>query len=290
MTDTQISPRDIPVFILAGGLGSRLSEETSLRPKPLVEIGGIPILVHIMRHYYAHGFNDFVICGGYKSEEIKRYFLEYSMLHNNIEIDHRTDVNAGHAILGLNETQENWRVRVLDTGKDTMTGGRIARAIDLVGLSSDLFAVTYGDGVCDVDLNRVLEFHTSHEQIGTLLGVKNTARFGELELNESQVLSFMEKPEERQGYVNGGFFFFNSEFRQYLSSHSSCILERDPLRRLANDNQLQVFQHGGFWYAMDTLRDQIHLQKLWDDGNPPWVHSRTIQTSAIRDNNELALQ
>lgn len=267
-------PKNIPVFILAGGLGTRLSEETHVKPKPMIEIGEIPILLHIMRWYYAAGFNDFVICAGYKSWEIKKFFLNYKYRCNHLEIDHRKELQRDAEILESPLTQEKWRVRVIDTGLDCMTGGRVARALDYVmstGQDFSNFALTYGDGVSDVPLLKELGFHSQHGKIGTVLGVKPSARFGELDLDaQNCVTSFQEKPQAKQGYINGGFFFFKKEFRKYLSDEADCILERKPLAGLADDRQLVMYGYDGFWRPMDSLRDKTDLQTLWESGKAPW--------------------
>lgn len=267
-------PKNIPVFILAGGLGTRISEETQFKPKPMIEIGETPILVHIMRWYYAHGFNDFVICAGYRSWEIKQYFLDYEFRSNHIQIDHRLDPKTPPKTIGQSRTQEKWRIRVIDTGVDCMTGGRIARAFDEVEKTDkfDHFAITYGDGVSDVNLQDELSFHLQHGKIGTVLGVTPMARFGELELTgQNQVQGFLEKPETKQGSINGGFFFMKREFRKYLSTDSATILERAPLSNLAKDGQLMMYKNAGFWHPMDTLRDKNYLQELFIKGDAPWV-------------------
>jgi len=267
------SKENIPVFILAGGMGTRLSEETSLRPKPMVEIGGVPILLHIMRWYYSFGFNNFVICVGYRSWDIKEYFLTYEYRRNHLRIDHREETSAPPVVVGKNLEQERWQVNIIDTGVETMTGARLARAIDEVSQAQSFnhFALTYGDGVANVDLDEELEFHLEHERIGTVLGVPPLARFGELDITSTnQVEGFLEKPEARQGQINGGFFFFQRGFRQYLDTNADCILERSPLSRLATDGQLMVFKHTGFWHAMDTLRDKNYLEEIWDGGQAPW--------------------
>jgi glucose-1-phosphate cytidylyltransferase len=280
-----INNLNVPVFILAGGAGTRLSEETSLKPKPMVTIGEYPILLHIMRWYYAHGFNDFVICAGYRAWDIKEFFLSYEFRQNDFAIDHRISTNAGPAVFNRNTRQENWRVLVIDTGRDTMTGGRVARALDEVGdsIAFTEFALTYGDGVSNVNLTQELEFHRQHKRIGTVLGVPPPARFGELGVDESDLVQgFVEKPEDRQGLVNGGFFFFSGEFRRYLSTDESCILEQKPLADLAHDGGLMVHRHSGFWQPMDTLRDRNFLQSIWESGKAPWLPSmaRTGETVA----------
>ena len=266
------SAHKIPVLILAGGMGTRLSEETQLRPKPMIEIGGIPILLHIMRFYYSYGFNDFVICAGYRAWDIKDYFLNYQFNHHHLEIDHRDHSLSPASPWGGTETQERWRVRVVDTGLNTQTGGRIARALEETQIlnSSETFALTYGDGLSDVNLEGEFKFHLKHQGIGTVLGVRPRARFGEIKLDGTRADAFVEKPQGTQGWINGGFFFFNKKFREYLSTDETCILEREPLSRLASDGQLHVFQHEGFWQPMDFLRDKNELQALWDSGEAPW--------------------
>ncbi len=287
--------QSVPVFILAGGLGTRISEETHLRPKPMIEIGDIPILVHLMRWYYAHGFDDFVVLGGYRCWELKSYFLNYEFRQNHMAIDHRAAADSKPTIIPAakprggsplssgewkqpSELQERWRVRVIDTGVDCMTGGRVARAFDLLeaqGEKFEDFALTYGDGLSDVDLSLELEYHRKHGKLGTILGVHPMARFGELDIRDDDTVeSFLEKPQSRQGLINGGFFFFKREFRKYLSDKGDCILEKAPLSNLATDRGLRVFKHQGFWQPMDTLRDKVQLQGMWDSGNAPWVAKR----------------
>jgi glucose-1-phosphate cytidylyltransferase len=276
-----IKKKDIPVFILAGGLGTRISEETHLKPKPMIEIGDIPILLHIMRWYYSFGFNDFVICAGYRSWDIKNFFLNYEYRLNHLRIDHRTNVNQPPGVIGKNLEQEQWRVRVIDTGLETMTGARVAKAFDEINQEEPIshFALTYGDGVSDINLDKEVEFHFEHACIGTVLGVPPVARFGELDITtESKVIGFLEKPENRQGLINGGFFLFKKDFRKYLSREDSCVLERTPLSNLAHDKQLMMYKHNGFWLPMDTLRDKVMLQQMWDSGKAPWaVNKRTTR-------------
>lgn len=264
---------NVPVFILAGGLGTRISEESDIKPKPMIEVGQIPVLVHLMRWYYSFGFDDFVICAGYRAWEIKNYFLNYEYRQNHLVIDHRKSQNQPPVSFGTNLHQEKWRVRVIDTGVDCMTGGRVARAFDAVIGDSDFthFALTYGDGLSDVDLHQEFEFHQKHGKTGTLLAVRPSARFGELDgTPEGRVESFLEKPESKQGLINGGFFFFNKSFRKYLSTDPGCILEKAPLASLVKDQGLMMHRHLGFWHPMDTLRDKTFLQGLWDSGKAPW--------------------
>ncbi|MBI4402820.1 MAG: NTP transferase domain-containing protein [Deltaproteobacteria bacterium] len=265
----------MPIFILAGGLGTRISEESELKPKPMIEIGGIPILVHIMRHYYAFGFDDFIICAGYRSLQIKKFFGDYALHLNDVEVDQRKGSRSrGLRVIGRTPEQEQWRVRVLETGLHSMTGARLAQAIDKIQSIEPFehFGMTYGDGLCNVNLRDELNFHLSHGQVGTVLGVKNHARFGEIDVtDECRVSGFLEKPQSRQGYISGGFFFFTKAFRNYLSQENETVLEREPLVRLASDGQLCIYKHSDFWYSMDTLRDKLHLQELWDSGSAPWL-------------------
>jgi glucose-1-phosphate cytidylyltransferase len=267
---------NIPVLILAGGLGTRLSEETGSRPKPMVDIGGIPILLHLMRWYYSFGFNDFVICAGYKGWEIKNYFLTYAQRFNHFEVDFREGLASSPSIYQHRGGQERWRVRVLDTGEETMTGGRVAKALDLLSQEQfEHFALTYGDGLSDIDLQTEFNFHLEHKKVGTVLGVHPLARFGELETDgKGIVTSFLEKPQGRQGQINGGFFFFRRQFREYVQPSDDCILEREPLVKLASDRQLALYPHNGFWQPMDTLRDKTYLETLWSEGKAPWSQLR----------------
>jgi glucose-1-phosphate cytidylyltransferase len=265
--------KNIPVLILAGGLGTRISEETHLRPKPMIEIGEFPILLHIMRWYYSFGFNDFVICAGYRAWEIKKFFLNYEFRQNHLQIDHRESLDNKPRSMGRNSLQEKWSIRIVDTGLESMTGTRVARALDQIqGDKFEDFALTYGDGLCDVDLVKEAAFHFSHGKVGTVLGVHPMARFGELDIAPNgEVQEFLEKPQSRQGYINGGFFFFKRAFRDYLSTDVDCILERKPLFNLAENRQLMIHKHEGFWQPMDTLRDKTQLQEMWDSGKAPWL-------------------
>ena len=268
---------EVPVFILAGGLGTRLSEETTLKPKPMVEIGGLPILIHIMRWYYSFGFNDFVICAGYKSWDIKDYFLNYSFRRNHLSIDHRQNTFAPALAEDAGDANEKWRVRVLETGHEAMTGDRLARAFDIVSAEQNIenFAVTYGDGLCDVDLKREFDFHLNHGRVGTLLGVHQASRFGEMDVAaDGRVTQFSEKPEAAKGVINGGFFLFRRDFRRYLQTSGACTMERAPLQNLTRDDQLSVFEHQGFWACMDTLRDKTQLESVWEKGRAPWLPAK----------------
>lgn len=268
--------KNIPVLILAGGLGTRISEETLIKPKPMVDIGPYPIILHIMKYYYRHGFNDFVICAGYLSKMIKEYFINYELHYDHVQIDARTDDNIKPIIFSNNDSsKEKWRVSVLDTGIHSFTGSRIAKALDMLEVrenrSFDTFAVTYGDGLTDCDLNKELEFHYKNKCIGTVLGVNPTSRFGEIDFDKDcKVTGFKEKPKNKNLVVSGGFFFFQKEFRKYLDVSDDCVLEKEPLENLAEERELCVYRHEGFWSCMDTLRDKNYLQQLWDSETCPW--------------------
>lgn len=257
------------VLILCGGLGTRLREETEFRPKPMVEVGGHPILWHIMRGYARHGFNDFVLLLGYKGEHIKRYFLDYRVLTSDLTVKLGKPEVQFHA----REKDLDWTVTMVDTGAKAMTGARIARAAQ--HLSGDRFMVTYGDGVSDLDIGALTRFHASHGKLATVTGVRPPARFGDLTTEGDKVLRFAEKPHSAGGYINGGFFVFERKFLDYLSTDESCTLEQRPLEKLAQDDELRMFAHDGFWHPMDTLRDTTHLTELWNTGKAPW---KTWQT------------
>ncbi len=250
------------VVILAGGRGTRLAEETSLRPKPMVEIGGQPILWHIMNMYASHGFCDFVVACGYKSEMIKQYFHSF-YIHAN---DYIVDLKNGSLEL-LNPPRLDWRIAVIDTGLDTMTGGRVLRLKQW--LCGERFMVTYGDGVGDVDLRRLLAFHKSHGRLATVTAVRPPARFGGLQIEEDRVACFSEKPQTGEGWINGGFFVFEPQVLDYMEGDET-ILEREPLERLAAEGQLMAFRHDGFWQPMDTARERDLLEKMWASGEAPW--------------------
>ncbi|MNR82122.1 Glucose-1-phosphate cytidylyltransferase [compost metagenome] len=251
------------VIILAGGLGTRLSEETELKPKPMVAIGGKPILWHIMKLYSSFGFNEFIICLGYKGYVIKEYFANYFLHMSNVTFDlanNRMEVHQNHA--------EPWKVTLVDTGLETMTGGRVKRIQEYVG--NEPFMLTYGDGVADVDLRALVEFHTKSGLLCTVTAVQPPGRFGSLGLDEGGfVSSFQEKPAGDGAWINGGFFVMQPEVFDYIDDDST-ILERDPLENLARDSQLSAFRHFGYWQPMDTLRDKNHLEDLWTKGKAPW--------------------
>lgn len=252
-------------LILCGGMGTRLREETEYRPKPMVEIGGRPILWHIMKMYAAHGFTDFIVCLGYKGERIKEYFLNYEAMNNDFTVELGTpetrQFHAAHAEAG-------WRVTLADTGLATMTGARVRRAARY--LTGDRFMLTYGDGLSDVDITALADYHARSGTIGAVTGVRPSSRFGELLTEGGRVVQFSEKPQTHEGLVNGGFFVFRREFLDYLDDDPGCVLEKEPLERLARDGQLAVFQHGGFWQCMDTYRDYQLLSHMWDSGEAPW--------------------
>ncbi len=249
-------------ILLAGGLGTRLSEETAVKPKPMVEIGGTPIVVHIMSLYAAYGYNDFVIACGYRGDYIKEYFSNYQIKHSD------WCINLGSGMrTPLRTTAPNWNVSVIDTGLHTMTGGRVLRLQSLVG--NQPFMVTYGDGVADIDVDALVAFHRSHGRLATLTAVRPPARFGCLELDGHSVCSFSEKPQVSEGWINGGFFVFEPEVFNYIAEDGT-VLEKEPLEKLATDGQLAAYRHYQFWQPMDTLRDRQALEKLWASGNPPW--------------------
>jgi glucose-1-phosphate cytidylyltransferase len=258
---------EVPVFVLCGGLGTRLREETELRPKPMVPIGDRPILWHIMRTYGHFGFRRFVLCAGYKAEVIKTYFLHYAALDSDFTVRLATREETFHSPDNLFD----WEITVADTGGLTMTGARVAIAARRYLGDAEHFAVTYGDGLTDADLARELSFHLDEGRIGTVLGVNPPTRFGELLTEGHAVVQFEEKPELSETWINGGFFFFRRDFLRYLSEKESCVLERSPLARLAQDRELSIYRHEGFWACMDTQRDRDHLQALWESGKAPWA-------------------
>lgn len=258
---------EVPVFILCGGLGTRLKEETEYRPKPMVPIGPRPILWHIMRSYSRYGFRRFVLCLGFKAEVIKSYFLNYYSLNSDFTVDLGTNEVNVH----LNHHQEDWEVTLAFTGEETMTGGRIARAADRYLGDADHFAVTYGDGLTDAHLGEAYDYFLKQKTIGTLLGVNPPSRFGEIRMEEDRVKEFAEKPEFCDSWINGGYFFFRRQFLDYLSPDESCVLEQKPLVALAKDGELSIRRHTGFWACMDTLRDQKHLNEMWNRGEAPWA-------------------
>lgn len=249
--------------ILAGGLGTRLSEETVTKPKPMVEIGGKPILWHIMKMYSSHGIHDFIICCGYKGYIIKEYFANYFLHQSDVTFsmkDNHMDVHEKRA--------EPWTVTLVDTGDDSMTGGRLERVADYIR-DEEAFCFTYGDGIGDIDIQATLAFHRNHGKQATLTATFPPGRFGALEIKNGQVKSFQEKPRGDGAMINGGFFVLSPKVLERISG-DSCIWEQEPLMGLAKDQQLMAYQHHGFWQPMDTLRDKHHLEELWQAGNAPW--------------------
>lgn len=252
--------------ILAGGLGTRLSEETHLKPKPMVEVGGRPILWHILKTYSAHGINDFIICAGYKSYVIKEYFANYFL--------HMSDVTfnmADNSMEVHKRKAEPWKVTIVDTGDDTMTGGRLARVSQF--LDNEAFCFTYGDGVANIDITASIAFHRSHGKRATLTAVQPPGRYGSLGFNDTDdrfIQQFQEKPEGDGAWINGGYFILDPSVLNYIQEGDATIWERKPLEALAKDNQLAAYRHRGFWRPMDTLRDKVTLEELWDKGQAPW--------------------
>jgi glucose-1-phosphate cytidylyltransferase len=259
-----------PVFILCGGLGTRIKEETEFKPKPMVPIGNHPILWHVMRSYSRFGFKKFILCTGFKSEVIKAYFLNYASMNSDFTVNLKSNHLTMHSI----DHEDDWEVTLAYTGENTMTGGRIAIAAEKYLLNATHAAVTYGDGLTDANLRSEFEFHLAHGKIGTVLGVNPPSRFGEILLDGDQVMEFDEKPEFKEKWINGGFFFFKREFfESYVTKSEDCVLEKSPLVQLANDRQLQLYKHRGFWACMDTQRDRDQLNKQWQNGTAPWASS-----------------
>jgi glucose-1-phosphate cytidylyltransferase len=261
---TGLIMKKIATVILCGGLGTRLSEETELRPKPMVAIGGRPILWHIMQHYSKYKFTNFTLALGYKGEYIKDYFINYHARQSNLSVNLKTGV-----IDYTNLNSEDWQVSLIETGGDTLTGGRLLRLKDHLK-EEGTFMLTYGDGLSNVNIDELLSFHKKHGKICTVTAVKPSARFGGMEICEEAVTAFKEKPQSGEGSINGGFFVFNREIFDYLDDDQT-ILERSPMEKLVSDGQLMAFQHMGFWQCMDTIRDRDILQKLWDEGSAPWI-------------------
>lgn len=252
------------VVLLAGGYGTRLSEETDLKPKPMVEIGGKPILWHIMKIYSHYGFNDFVILLGYKGYYIKEYFANYFLHQSDVTIDMQTNKMEIH-----NNKSEPWKVTLVDTGLDTMTGGRIKRAQKYIG--DETFLLTYGDGVSDIDIAASVEFHKAQGKTVTMTAIQPEARFGNLDIDsDMNIKKFREKPKTEAGWINGGFFVCEAKVFDYISEDENCVFEQTPLQNLAADEEMVAFKHQGFWQPMDTLRDNQKLNKLWKENKAPW--------------------
>jgi len=248
--------------ILAGGLGTRISEETSMRPKPMVEIGGMPILWHVMKIYSAHGIRDFLVCAGYRGYMIKEYFANYFLHMSDVTFDMRDN-----SMEVLQKHAEPWKVTVVDTGANTMTGGRLKRVAQYLG--NEPFCFTYGDGVGDIDIQASIAHHRENKRLATVTAVQPPGRFGMLDISKSAVSGFIEKPEGDGGWINGGFFVLEPAVIDYIPDDSTTW-EREPLQRLASENQLSAFVHTGFWQPMDTLRDKLLLEELWAKGTAPW--------------------
>ena len=271
-------PDSIKVALLAGGLGSRISEETETKPKPMVEIGGMPIIWHIMQHYAAFDHKDFIIALGYKGDVIKRYMLDQCKLGTDMSVslgNGRVQVHEGEAL--------DWNVRLVETGMQTQTGGRIKRLAPYLGDAR--FMLTWGDGVSDIDLDELLDFHLSHGKLATLTAVRPPARFGHLEISDNkQITEFSEKPQAQEGWINGAFFVLEPEIFDYIDGDATHF-EREPLVRLARAGQLMAYQHTSFWQCMDTIRERNLLEALWSSGNPPWkIPPRKVLTSASTSN------
>lgn len=253
------------VVILAGGFGTRISEESHLKPKPMIEVGGMPIMWHIMKLYSHYGYNDFVICAGYKQYVIKEYFSNYFLHKSDITYDFTT---GKHDMIIHNNTAEPWRVTVVDTGLNTMTGGRVKRVKKYLG--DEAFMVTYGDGVSNVDISALISFHMEHGKLMTLTGVRPEGRFGVMDFEgDNQIKAFREKSKEDSGWINGGFIVCQPEVLDYISG-DEIMLEREPMEQLAQLGELACYKHQGFWQCMDTLRDKEKLEKMWADNTAPW--------------------
>jgi len=250
------------VVILAGGRGTRISEESSVRPKPMAEVGGKPLLWHIMKIYATHGFNDFLVACGYKGEMIKEYFHNF-LWHNN---DYIIDLKDGSREI-IQSGPLDWKVGVIDTGLDTMTGGRIRRLQKWIG--AETFLLTYGDGVGNINIEKLVEFHRSHGKLATVTAVHPPARFGDLTLQDDLVRAFAEKPQTGEGWINGGFFVLEPAVLNYIDGDDTSF-EREPLERLTAEQQLMAFRHSGFWQPVDTVREKDLLESLWQSGNAPW--------------------
>jgi len=254
----------VKVLLLAGGLGTRLSEETNLKPKPMVEIGGKPILWHIMKIYSQHGFNDFVVLLGHKGYYIKEYFANYFLHQSDVTIDIKNN-----KVEVLNNSSEPWKITLIDTGTNTMTGGRIKRVQDFVG--NEPFMLTYGDGVSDIDIGKLVKFHKSHGKLMTMTSAQPDGRFGALDItSDNKVQEFQEKPKGDGSWINAGFFVCEAKVFDYITQGDSTVFEQQPLKNLAKNGEIYTYKHDGFWMPMDTLRDKNVLSKMWDNDKAPW--------------------
>lgn len=272
MVTEAMHPRDIPIFILAGGFGTRFREQTHSVPKPMIGVAGKPILWHIMTKYAQHGFRNFVICAGYKAEVIKDYFLNYQAINSDFTVDMSSGLVSFHS-----KHHEDWSITVADTGADSMTGYRIFDATRRFLGDRQTFGVTYGDGLTDADLGAELAFHQNSVRKGTVLGIHPPARFGEIIVDGDAVTTFAEK-RPLSGWISGGFFFFEREFCDYLSDNTQLVLEEQPLRDLVHDRELSLYQHDGFWACMDTQRDHDQIESMALSGSAPWL----TKTEAVR--------
>ncbi|MCG2717860.1 MAG: glucose-1-phosphate cytidylyltransferase [Nanoarchaeota archaeon] len=252
------------VVILCGGKGTRLKEETEVRPKPLVGIGGKPILWHIMKIYVHYGFKDFVLCLGYRGNMIKDYFLNYGIMNTDLTLK----LGSNEIKIHNQHQEKDWTITFAETGEEAQTGARVKKIEKYI--DEDLFMLTYGDGVANIDVKELVEFHKSHGRIGTVTGVHPSSRFGELVIKNKQVIKFSEKPQIKEGFINGGFFVFNKKFFDYLKEDDNCYLEKEPLEKLALDKELMVYPHEDFWQCMDTYRELEILNDLWKSPAPPW--------------------
>jgi glucose-1-phosphate cytidylyltransferase len=253
------------VVILCGGRGTRLREETEYRPKPMVQVGGKPILWHIMKIYAHYGFKDFVICLGYKGNMIKEYFLNYEAMNNDFTIPLG---NYNNIQIHSSHQERDWCVTLVDTGEEAQTGARVKRIERYI--DGDLFMLTYGDGVANINIRELVEYHKSHGKIGTMTGVHPSSRFGEFTMEGKQIVKFNEKPQVKEGLINGGFFVFNKTFLKYLKEDDNCHLEKEPLENLAAEGELMVYPHEEFWQCVDTYRELELLNNIWKSRNPPW--------------------
>ena len=262
-----VAASGVPVVILCGGLGTRFKEATEFRPKPMVPLGERPILWHVMRIYARHGFKRFVLCLGFKAGGIKDYFRNFHLDNADYTINLKTNAITVHE---FNQALD-WEVTLAYTGEKNMTGSRVAQAMDKYLGDTPHFAVTYADGLTDANLAEEFRHHLSRKKIGTVLGVNPPSRFGEIKVEDEKVVEFSEKPDIEDHWINGGFFFFQRQFRRYVSEDENCVLEREPLVKLARDGQLNIYRHRGFWACMDTQRDHEQLTRLVESGDPPWL-------------------
>jgi glucose-1-phosphate cytidylyltransferase len=253
------------VVLLCGGMGTRLREETEFRPKPMVHIGNKPVLWHIMKTYAHYGHNEFIICLGYKGNMIKEYFLNYEAMNNDFTI---ALGNKDSIQFHNNHLEKDWAVTLADTGESAQTGTRVKKVEKYI--TGDTFMLTYGDGVGDINIRDLIDYHKSHGRIGTMTGVHPSSRFGEVAIKDNSVIQFNEKPQTKEGCINGGYFVFKKEFFKYLNENDNCILEKEPLENLALDGELMVYPHDGFWQCVDTYRELETLNNLWRMPNPPW--------------------